>query len=394
MARAKGLGNIFKRGNIYYLRFTVNGKKKVVSLKTPNKAIATKEAEKYLSPQKASNEAEAAEFIAKAKGLISTERISLDDAWDLYFKSKRRRDSGKSTITSYKQHLQKFVRFVEAEYDELIYLDELTPKVAEEFLESLKVSPNTYNKYKNFLKLYFDTVSKDCGVTKNPFEGIISKSLKKESWRELNDDEVDKLTSYPKGEVWVLMNLGIYTGMRLKDAALLKWADVDLKREKIIFTPWKTAKSEKVVHVPILPELRKALQWVKQQKLSNDLVLPEMAASYQKSRTNLSSLVKRIFIDLKIRDGKVGFHSLRHTFVSTCAKAGVPMSVVQAIVGHGSPAMTRHYTHIDIESARKWLEPKNKEVPKIEINELFALVESMNKSNWKELKKEILSKKN
>ena len=117
VARAKGLGNIFKRGNIYYLRFTVSGKKKVVSLKTANKAVAQKEAEKYLSPQKASNEAEAAEFIAKAKGLISTERVLLDDAWALYFNSKRRRDSGQSTIISYKQHLKKLVEFIKEKHD-------------------------------------------------------------------------------------------------------------------------------------------------------------------------------------------------------------------------------------------------------------------------------------
>src|SRR5262249_4502530 len=44
---------------------------------------------------------------------------------------------------------------------------------------------------------------------------------------------------------------------------------------------------------------------------------------------------------------KVGFHSLRHSFVSLCAKARAPQHVVQQLVGHGSPAMTEHYTHLD-----------------------------------------------
>ena len=39
------------------------------------------------------------------------------------------------------------------------------------------------------------------------------------------------------------------------------------------------------------------------------------------------------------------FHSLRHTFVSFAANAGVPLHVVQSIVGHESTAMTRHYYH-------------------------------------------------
>jgi hypothetical protein len=44
---------------------------------------------------------------------------------------------------------------------------------------------------------------------------------------------------------------------------------------------------------------------------------------------------------------------LRHTFVSLCAAGGVPQSVVQSLVGHGSPAMTQHYTHVSTDAARR-----------------------------------------
>jgi hypothetical protein len=43
---------------------------------------------------------------------------------------------------------------------------------------------------------------------------------------------------------------------------------------------------------------------------------------------------------------EVGFHSLRHTFVSLCRESNAPLAVVEAIVGHSNPAMTRHYTHV------------------------------------------------
>jgi hypothetical protein len=43
---------------------------------------------------------------------------------------------------------------------------------------------------------------------------------------------------------------------------------------------------------------------------------------------------------------EVGFHSLRHTFVSLCRESNVPLAVVESIVGHSNPAMTRHYTHV------------------------------------------------
>jgi hypothetical protein len=38
--------------------------------------------------------------------------------------------------------------------------------------------------------------------------------------------------------------------------------------------------------------------------------------------------------------------------VSLCRAADVPLSVVESIVGHSSPAMTRHYTHTGDVAAR------------------------------------------
>jgi integrase len=52
----------------------------------------------------------------------------------------------------------------------------------------------------------------------------------------------------------------------------------------------------------------------------------------------------------------VSFHSLRHSFVSLAAAAGAPQHVIQALVGHGSPAMTAHYTHVDNDQRRKAIE--------------------------------------
>ena len=42
---------------------------------------------------------------------------------------------------------------------------------------------------------------------------------------------------------------------------------------------------------------------------------------------------------------EVGFHSLRHSFVPLCAANRVPQVAVMELVGHGSPAMNRLYSH-------------------------------------------------
>jgi integrase len=50
------------------------------------------------------------------------------------------------------------------------------------------------------------------------------------------------------------------------------------------------------------------------------------------------------------------FHSLRHTFITMMAERGTPLAVTQAMVGHMSGAITRHYTHISQNAAREAVE--------------------------------------
>jgi integrase len=48
-----------------------------------------------------------------------------------------------------------------------------------------------------------------------------------------------------------------------------------------------------------------------------------------------------------------GFHSLRHSFASHCAEAGVPKAVVLSILGTNSEIVDKHYTHIGEEAQEK-----------------------------------------
>src|SRR5205814_3660686 len=50
------------------------------------------------------------------------------------------------------------------------------------------------------------------------------------------------------------------------------------------------------------------------------------------------------------------FHDLRHSFISFMAERGVPLPIVQSMVGHMSAKMTRYYTHISSQAARQAVE--------------------------------------
>ena len=97
---------------------------------------------------------------------------------------------------------------------------------------------------------------------------------------------------------------------------------------------------------------------------SSDLAVAEL---YLNRNWELDDRLRRIFrragIAMNVRmAGRsrrsvvASFHSLRHTFVSFSANAGVPLAVVQSIVGHTSTAMTRHYYHENEEALRRAVE--------------------------------------
>ena len=92
-------------------------------------------------------------------------------------------------------------------------------------------------------------------------------------------------------------------------------------------------------------------------------VNPAIAEMYLQRKWQLDEGLRKIFkaanITMSVRlEGRsrktviASFHSLRHTFVSLSANAGVPLPVVQSIVGHTSTAMTRHYYHENLDALR------------------------------------------
>jgi Phage integrase family len=89
----------------------------------------------------------------------------------------------------------------------------------------------------------------------------------------------------------------------------------------------------------------------------NDACFQKGAAKGTGGRRGLSEGFKRIVVnaglDLMTVQGKGlrkfskhTFHSLRHSFNSALANAGVPDEVRMQLTGHASPAMNHHYTHL------------------------------------------------
>lgn len=380
-------GGIVLRGRVWYAVWQVNYRKFRQSTKKSDRREALTELRRIMQTFAAGDELATLERVkARIEGLredvaraedTRNPPLTLTAAWSAFLGASGRPDSGPVTLKHYEGQFGQFVSWMKTHHPGAVGLCDVTPAIANAYAAHLSrergVSANTYNKHVRALELVFRVLKEAARLWGNPWEGVQRKRAVPQSRRELTVAELKSVCEAAKGELRSLLALGVYTGLRLGDAATLRWGEVDLARRVIRRIPGKTSRrSQKPVVVPIHGVLAALLREVPSDE-RGEYVLPELAALYQRDPPALSNRIQKHFracgvqtvkhgtgcVIEKGEDGRertvstgtravveVGFHSLRHTFVSLCRESNAPLSVVEAIVGHSNPAMTRHYTHV------------------------------------------------
>ena len=347
---------------------------------------------------------------------LGAQRLPLAEAWHHYEMAPNRHDLSKSTLRSKRAMWMVFSRWIEHNHPEITDLAQVTSTAVAEYLAEFRChhSASTYNGHVCALREIFRVLAKKAGVVSDPWEDVYLRADDSISRRELTMDELVRLHEAAKksGPEWhLLVMVGTYTGLRLGDSCMLKWEDVNLERGVIQVIPEKTKKHAHgrpvtiPIHQQLLAELlevrgkrEKGIEKIREEGTGNreekreggvcsdanvtsagssfsllplpsslSFVNPQIADMYIKSTWRIDEGLRKIFKAANIemsyrmngRSRKVvsaSFHSLRHTFVSFSANAGVPLAVVQSIVGHTSTAMTRHYYHENEEVLRQAVE--------------------------------------
>lgn len=355
MAREKGMGNLQReKSGRWTVRIGIKGKRISRSARTTDRAKAERFLQRMLAPLG-----------------LGEHRLPLADVWIEYVKSPNRNDLAQATMKAKRCVWMHFARWMEKNHLEVDDLAGVTAEAIAEYLACLRVDlcASTYNGRVCVLREIFRVLAQKAGLEEDPWEGVRLRVDDSHSRRELTIDELRRLLeSATKWDLevgmreWKLLFLiGIYTGLRLGDCCRLEWSAIDLENGVIQLVPKKVKRHRngQPVTIPIHPELRKALEG----DSSHNFVLPILAEDYLARRwkvsQGLSEIFKRAGIVMSVKlEGRrtktpeASFHSLRHTFVSLAANAGVPLHVVQSIVGHESTAMTRHYYHENVEALR------------------------------------------
>ena len=380
------IGTVYQKvaNGSYYFRYQINKQRKAVSLKTKKQKEAINKAKKLIPVVNATSTDVISAHVKQARGLAtSTKSLSLTNAWEVYsHHPERATPATVSEQNSYRATFNEFIKFTD---NAMLTVANIIPETADEFANYMRqqdLAVDTHNRKIRRLKKIFE-VLKDYRNSDNPF---LAKSLRRKEREEqanivrrvsfsreqetmlleVLEDNNYKVINKP--EIRVIYYLGIFTGQRLKDCVMLRWDKVNLNRKRIWVKQFKTGKE---VTIPMASKLLEVL--TKAQKWKTDhYVCPNVAKRYnnldsegQSVGNNLVNIdvlrvIKWIGLEPSVavpgRKKKVtvyGFHSLRHSFASHCAEAGVPKAVVLSILGTNSDIVDKHYTHIGEEAQEK-----------------------------------------
>ena len=359
MAREKGMGNLQReKSGRWTMRVGLNGKRYCRSTRTKDRDKAERILQRFLAPLG-----------------LGENRLPLAEVWLEYVKSPKRNELAPSTLKGKQLVWMHFARWMTQHHLEVDDLAGVTADAIAEYLACLRVDhcASTYNGRVCILREIFRVLSDKAGLDDDPWEGVRLRPDDSHSRRELTLDELKRLLMAARkaGEEWhKLFLIGIYTGLRLGDCCKLDWSSINLGSGIIQLIPSKTRRHAHghPITIPIHAALQTALTTAESGAKSfvapsSGPVLPRIAADYRTVRWRVSHVISRIFAEADIVTSvrvegrthltpEATFHSLRHTFVSLSANAGVPLHIVQSIVGHESTAMTRHYYHENINVLR------------------------------------------
>ena len=231
-------------------------------------------------------------------------------------------------------------------------------------LEKKGLSAATVNGSLMIISSAFERARRLGYIQANPCLGL--ESLKDEEKGEkdcFTTEQMKALLQEAKGTDWEGAILaGINTGLRRGDLTNLTWDLIDTGSKDTWFLSVKTSKRGKYVFLPVHPDLREWLE-SRTRGVGKAPVFPDLFGKSGSGKSGISMQFKRLMERAGVRGrvlrtgkGKgrtttsLTLHSMRDTFISRLANAGVAEDVRMKLVAHQTKAIHRGYTHLDIDT--------------------------------------------
>ena len=414
------------RGKTYYYRFWINGKLYQGTTQKTDKAEAVL-IEKELK-KKIKDEQSGEKILQALRKKLVKKTIPVNNIWD-HYQNDINKGGNKQQMQTYKTYLEDLLFFIKKQHPSAKDCSEITSDIARKYIGCLKnsgkydktvkfvrygkistyqtsntkLSKRTIKAYLTALKSIFNVILKEEGMLENPFNEIAIKRARKdkESRRAFTPEELKLIGEKGKNSyLYPLFLTGISTGMREGDICNLKWENICLK------TGWirnlKMSKTKEEINIPILPGLKSYLENIKRTK-NSIYVFTQLHDTYIKNNSKISKDVTKFLESIGIesniavegRSRKVSvkdIHSLRHTFAYLAAVQNIPLPIVQSILGHMTPEMTKMYIdHAEMKTKQKMLSQMPNYLHAEEIKEPISREEirkqllDVNEHNWEDI---------
>jgi integrase len=163
----------------------------------------------------------------------------------------------------------------------------------------------------------------------------------------LTFDEAARLVDGAEQAWHPMIVIGLKTGLRLGELIALQWDDVDLVKGSIVVRhavskgQMMDPKGGRKREVPLSEEALRTLK--RHRHLRGEFVFCN-ADGRRLTKDQCPRPLRRACTKAKLR--KVGWHVLRHSFASHLIIRGVPLKVVQELLGHASITTTMRYAHL------------------------------------------------
>lgn len=142
----------------------------------------------------------------------------------------------------------------------------------------------------------------------------------------------------------------LLTGLRKGELLSARWEDVDLERGEIQLPETKSGEARvRLLPSPAVQILRDLPRYVE-----SPFVFPSPTDPRRTHRKDIKPQWQRIRKAAGLED--VTLHDLRRTAGSFMAQAGVPLQVIQHVLGHAHPGVTKLYARLASDNERNALE--------------------------------------
>lgn len=283
------------------------------------------------------------EVVTKETGLITTD---LDDKLKMYIAVKKLDGLSAKTLKNYHYELTTFGNFMRKP------LSSVTTNDLRMFLavRCKEMKPSSTNSVMSYLKTFFSWLADEEYIPKDPAKRLKPTKEPKRLRHALSDEEVELLRqACVTDREKALIELLVSSGIRLSEAVQINKSSVDWY-ERSFRVIGKGNKERKVYFSTKAKILLK--KYLSTRKDEHEALFVTVRRPYGRlGNRAIQKEVKNIAKRAKF-DKSVYPHLFRHSFATHNINSGMPLTVLQQLMGHESPDTTLIYSEVSQENIK------------------------------------------